>query len=67
MPEALERVRSGWSLIGYDLPVGRRTVYVASVWPEYEHVHLGFQHGWAMRDPRGVLKGAGITPRWSAG
>ena len=66
MPEALERVRSGWSLIGYDLPVGRRSVYFAWVWPEYEHVHLGFQQGWAMRDPAGRLRGAGITKqvRW---
>ena len=62
-PDALERVRPGWQLIGYDLPVGRKTVYVAWVWPEGEHVHLGFQHGWAMRDPEGRLSGRGITKR----
>jgi hypothetical protein len=25
-PDAIERVRLGWRLIGYDLPVGRRSV-----------------------------------------
>jgi hypothetical protein len=68
-PDAIERVRPGWRLIGYDLPIGpsgRRTVYFAFVWAEIEHVHLGFEHGWAMRDPAGILEGAGITKqvRW---
>jgi hypothetical protein len=65
-PNVLERVRPGWHLIGYDLPVERRSVYFAYVAPEYEHVHLGFEHGWAMRDPHGLLAGAGITKqvRW---
>jgi hypothetical protein len=65
-PDAIERVRPGWRLIGYDLPIGpsgRRTVYFAFVWAEIEHVHLGFEHGWAMRDPHGILEGAGITKR----
>ena len=31
VPGAVERVRSGWRLIGYDLPVGRRSVYFAFV------------------------------------
>ena len=66
-PEAIERVRPGWRLIGYDLPTDRRrTVYVAGIWPQVEHVHLFFQHGRAMRDPAGILEGAGITKqvRW---
>ena len=66
MPQATERVRTGWNLIGYDLPVGRRSVYFAFVLPEVEHVHLGFAHGSAMRDPERRLQGAGITKqvRW---
>jgi hypothetical protein len=66
IPEAVERVRPGWRLIGYDLPIGRKTVYFAYVAPENEHVHLGFEHGWAMRDPDGLLQGVGITKqvRW---
>jgi hypothetical protein len=69
LPDAIERVRPGWRLIGYDLPPGRprgRPTYFAYIAPEVEHVHLGFEHGWAMRDPHGMLHGAGITKqvRW---
>lgn len=65
-PDAIERVRPGWHLIGYDVPAGRRTVYFAYIAPEAEHVHLGFEHGWAMRDPQHLLQGEGITKqvRW---
>jgi hypothetical protein len=69
-PDAIERVRAGWHLIGYDVPAprgnGRKTTYVAYIAPEQEHVHLGFEHGVAMRDPRGLLQGRGITNqvRW---
>ena len=63
VPEAIERVRIGWQLIGYDVPVGWRSVYFAYVAPEIEHVHLGFQHGVLMDDPDGLLLGAGVTKR----
>ncbi|MGZ8501575.1 MAG: DUF1801 domain-containing protein [Candidatus Limnocylindrales bacterium] len=58
VPEAVEGVRLGWRLIGYDLPVGRRSVFFAYVAPEPAHVHLGFQVGTLMADPEGLLKGA---------
>lgn len=64
VPGAIERVRPGWGLIGYDLPVGRRTVYFAFVWPEVEHVHLGFEYGIHMDDPDGRLQGSGRKVRW---
>ena len=66
VPEAIERVRTGWRLIGYDLPVKRHGVFFAWVWLEPEHVHLGFPRGVLMDDPKRVLKGAGITKlaRW---
>ena len=57
-PDAIERVRLGWRLIGYDIPVGRRTVYFAWVAPEPIHVHLGWQHGTFMSDPDRMLEGA---------
>jgi hypothetical protein len=63
VPEAIERVRTGWGVIGYDVPIGRRTRLFAFVWPEPEHVHLGFQHGVLMDDPDGLLLGAGVTKR----
>lgn len=58
VPDAVERVRPGWRLIGYDLPVGRRSVFFAFVAPEPIHVHLGFEHGIFMRDPDRMLEGA---------
>ena len=58
VPEAIERVRTGWRLIGYDVPAGRRTRYFAFVAPEPEHVHLGFEYGIWMADPDGLLLGA---------
>jgi len=63
VPDAIERVRPGWALIGYDLPVRRHGVFFAWVWPEAEHVHLGFPVGTLMDDPGGVMKGSGITKR----
>jgi hypothetical protein len=66
IPDAMERVRPGWRLIGYNLPIRKNGVYFAYVAPENQHVHLGFEHGWAMADPHGVLQGNGITKqvRW---
>ena len=63
VPEAIERVRTGWRLIGYDVPVDRRTRYFAFVAPENEHVHLGFEYGARMSDPDGVLLGAHLDLR----
>jgi len=63
VPDVTERVRVGWRLIGYDLPVGRRSVYFVWVFPEAEHVHLGFVNGMLIEDGSGVLTGAGITKR----
>jgi hypothetical protein len=62
-PEAVERVRPGWRLIGYDLPVGRRTVYFAYVAPEPIHVHLGFEVGTYLSDPERLLEGAHLGLR----
>jgi hypothetical protein len=65
-PDAIERVRTGWRLIAYDVPIGRRTRHFAWIYPEGHHVHLGFPVGSLMRDPGSRLEGAGITKlaRW---
>jgi hypothetical protein len=63
IPEATERVRVGWRVIGYDLPARRRSIFFAWVFPERQHVHLGFPEGVLIDDPEGVLSGAGITKR----
>jgi hypothetical protein len=63
LPDAIEAVRPGWRLIGYDIPSGRRTAFCCFVWAEQEHVHLGFQYGVFMDDPDRVLEGEGVTQR----
>jgi hypothetical protein len=63
VPDTVERVRTGWRLIGFEVPAGRRTRYFACVAPEVEHVHLGFEYGAWMADPRGLLEGAHLQLR----
>jgi len=63
VPDAIERVRPGWRLIGYDVPVGKRVAYFAYVAPEPAHVHLGFEHGVSMADPDRVLQGGHLKLR----
>ena len=63
VPDAIERVRPGWRLIGYDIPVGKRTRYFAFVWPEVEHAHMGWEHGIWMDDPEHMLRGAHLNLR----
>jgi hypothetical protein len=67
LPDATERVRTGWRIIGYDLPVGgRKTAFTCWVGVERKHVHIGFERGVLMDDPDRVLEGQGITHlvRW---
>jgi hypothetical protein len=63
VPDAIERVRAGWRLIGYDVLVGPRSRYFAFVAPEIEHVHLGFEYGIWMDDPDNLLRGAHLRLR----
>jgi len=63
VPDAIERVRPGWRLIGYNVPVGKRSRYFAFVAPEFEHVHLGFEYGIWILDRRNLLRGAHLNLR----
>lgn len=63
VPDAIERVRTGWRLIGYEVPIGKRSKYFAFVAPEVEHVHLGFEYGTWMTDPETLLQGAHLKLR----
>ena len=63
VPDAIERVRTGWRLVGYEVPVGTRSRYFAFVAPEVEHVHLGFEYGAWMTDPDHLLQGAHLKLR----
>jgi hypothetical protein len=58
VPGAVERLRPGWHLIGYDLPIKGTGTYFAWVFPEIEHVHVGWQTGTLMNDPEHLLRGA---------
>jgi hypothetical protein len=62
-PGAVERVRPGWRLIGYDVPIGRRNAYFGYIAPERGHVHLGFEHGIFLADPQRLLEGAHLNLR----
>jgi hypothetical protein len=63
VPDSIEAVKPGWRIVGYDVPVGRRTVFYAYIALEPIHVHLGFHWGALMDDPDGLLEGRGVTKR----
>jgi hypothetical protein len=63
VPESIEAVKPGWRVVGYDVPVGRRTAFYAWIGLEPIHVHLGFHWGALMDDPDGLLEGRGVTKR----
>ncbi len=63
VPGALERVRPGWRLICYEVPMGRRNAYFGCVAPENGHVHLGFELGIYVADPDRLLEGAHLRLR----
>jgi hypothetical protein len=63
VPDAIEGIRPGWRLIGYDVPSGRRTRYFAYIALEDIHVHLGFEHGILLDDPARLLHGAELRLR----
>lgn len=65
-PEATEKVYTGWKLIGYRLPDGRKTCYFCCIVPQKKEndVLLGFEYGIAMRDPKNLLEGKGTQVRF---
>lgn len=63
VPDAIERVRGGWRLIGYDMRLAKGHRYFAWIAPEPIHIHLGFEYGAWMRDPDRRLQGAHLKLR----
>jgi hypothetical protein len=63
VPDAVERVRGGWRLIGYEVPLGKRHRYFAWISPEPIHIHLGFEYGAWMADPDRRLEGSHLKLR----
>src|SRR3989304_10121514 len=65
-PAATEKVYTGWKLIGYRLPDGKKGRYFCCIVPQKKEndVLLGFEYGIAMRDPKNQLEGKGTKGRF---
>lgn len=66
LPEATEKVYTGWKLIGYRLPDGKKGRYFCCIVPQKKEndVLLGFEYGIAMQDPHNLLEGKGTQVRF---
>ena len=58
-PDAVEKVRPGWRLLGFDL-----NEYFCAVAPQKDHARLLFERGAELADPDGHLQGTGTQVRW---
>jgi hypothetical protein len=61
VPQATERVRPGWRLIGYNAPA-----YFAFISVERDHLRIGFEWGVMLTNHAGLLEGAGSQVRYVA-
>ena len=60
VPQAVQRVRVGWKLLGFSAPN-----YFACVAPDQDRVRIGFAHGVVLDDGgTGLLEGTGTQMRW---
>ncbi len=59
VPGAVERLRPGWGLIGYNAPA-----YFAFIVPAEDHVKIGFERGVELWDPEALLEGTGKQVRY---
>ena len=66
LPSASEKVYTGWKLIGYRLPVGKKSRFFCCIVPQRKEndVLLGFMYGIAMQDATNVLEGKGTQVRF---
>jgi hypothetical protein len=56
-----ERVYTGWWGLGYRLS---RRVFTFAIFPQHDCVRLGFEQGFALPDPGGILTGDGTQVRY---
>jgi hypothetical protein len=61
VPSAEERAYPGWWGIGY---VDAQAGYFCGLFPQKDHVRLGFEHGAALPDPNGLLTAGGKQVRY---
>ena len=59
VPHAVERLRGGWGLIGYNAPH-----YFAFIVPEADRLRIGFEWGALLPDPSRLLEGEGKQVRY---
>lgn len=59
VPQASEKLRSGWGLIGYNAPA-----YFAFIDVSHRHVRIGFEWGVLLPDPQRRLQGTGSQVRY---
>ena len=58
-PDAVERVRPGWRLLGFTLEQ-----YFCAIAPQQDHARLLFERGTDLADPDGRLLGTGTQVRY---
>ena len=65
-PSAVEKVYTGWKVIGYRLPHGTKSTYFCCIAPQRKEndVLLAFEYGIAMQDPKTLLEGKGTKVRF---
>ena len=63
IPGVVERVYTGWKLVGYRVPDGKKSWYCCYLYPREDSVELGFEHGTLLSDPSRVLGGDGAQVR----
>lgn len=59
VPQAIEKLRGGWGLIGYNAPA-----YFAFIDVSRGHVRIGFEWGVLLPDPEHLLQGSGTQVRY---
>jgi hypothetical protein len=66
LPEVTEKAYTGWKLIGYRVPNGKRNIFFCCIVPQKKEndVLLGFEYGIAMLDPKKLLEGKGTQVRF---
>lgn len=67
VPDAIEARRTGWRVLTYRIPLGRKGASAEFAWimVQPEHVHLGFSWGVLMADAAAFLEGQAFKRvRW---
>ncbi|MCI0415974.1 DUF1801 domain-containing protein [bacterium] len=65
-PGVVEKVYTGWRVIGYRLLHGTKSTYFCCIAPQKKEndVLLGFEYGIAMKDPQNLMEGKGTQVRF---